>query len=136
MDGLIELQKEKTSLYLFENDSVHSYLSGEPAVIDYLGFLFDGKDIRIRPRSITKYYYRMRRKARTIARSNWISPRGKHITARKLYQIYSQSDDKQTFIGYVKKATRILRLNDPEAGAVIKKHKQKIAQAVKKGKKS
>ena len=136
MDGLIELQKEKTSLYLFENDSIHSYLSGEPAVIDYLGFLFDGKDIRIRPRSITKYYYRMRRKARTIARSGWISPRGKHITARKLYQIYSQSDDKQTFIGYVKKATRILHLNDPEAGAVIKKHKQKIAQAVKKGKKS
>ena len=38
--------------------------------INYLGFLFDGKNIKIRPRAITKYYYRMRRKARTIGRSN------------------------------------------------------------------
>lgn len=136
MDGLVELQKEKTSLYLFRNASVCAYPSGEPAVIDYLGFLFDGQDIKLRPRAITKYYYRMRRKARTIGRSNWMSPNKKHITAKKLYQIYSHSDKKQTFIDYAKRATHILDLHDSEAGAVIKKHKQKIAQAIKKGRKT
>lgn len=133
LGGLIELQREKTSLYLFEKDDLRSYPSGEPGIIDYLGFWFDGRDIRIRPRSITKYYYRMRRKARTIGRSNWVSPRRKHITARNLYQIYSHSDKKQTFIDYAKRATRLLSLHDPETSAVIKKHKQKIAQAIKKG---
>lgn len=132
LGGLIELQREKTSLYLFEKDDLRSYPSGESGIIDYLGFWFDGRDIRIRPRSITKYYYRMRRKARTIGRSDWVSPKRKHITARNLYQIYSHSDKKQTFIDYAKRATRLLDLHDPEASAVIKKHKQKITQAIKK----
>ena len=136
LGGLVELQREKTSLYLFENDSVRAYPSGESGIIDYLGFWFDGRNIRIRPRSITKYYYRMRRKARTIGRSHWQSPTGKRITARNLYQIYSHSETKQTFIDYAKKATRVLGLRDPEASAVIKKHKQKIAQAIKKARNS
>lgn len=134
LQGVVELQEEKTSLFLFEDDSVRSYPSGEPAAIDYLGFLFDGKDVRIRPRSITKYYYRMRRKARTIRRSKEAFSRGKHVASRNLYQIYSHSGKRLTFIDYAKRSTQILGIQDPETSAVIRKHKQKIAQAVKKRK--
>lgn len=133
MDGLIELQEEKTSLYLFEQGRICSYPSKDPAFIDYLGFWFDGKDIRIRPRSITKYYYRMHRKARTVGQSRGMTLHGKHISSRNLYQIYSHNDKKRTFIDYAKKARHVMDLHDPETDAVIKRHKQKIAQAVKAG---
>lgn len=133
MDGLIELQEEKTSLYLFEQGRIRSYPSKDPAFIDYLGFWFDGEDIRIRPRSITKYYYRMRRKARTVGQSRGMTLHGKHISSRNLYQIYSHNDKKRTFIDYAKKARHVMDLHDPETDAVIKRHKQKIAQAVKAG---
>ena len=133
MKGLIDLQKEKTSCYTYKNEVV--YEGDRPSSINYLGFLFDGKSIRIRPRAITKYYYRMRRKAHTIGRSNWTSSKGRHISAKELYSIYSRNDKKQTFIDYAKKAKGILKLNDQEADALIKHHKRKIAMAIKEGQK-
>lgn len=133
MKGLIDLQKEKTSCYTYKDEVI--YEGDQPSSINYLGFLFDGKSIRIRPRAITKYYYRMRRKAHTIGRSNWISSKGRHISAKELYSIYSRNDEKQTFIDYAKKAKGILKLNDQEADALIKHHKRKIAMAIKEGQK-
>jgi len=133
MKGLIDLQKEKTSCYTYKNEVV--YEGDQPSSINYLGFLFDGKNIRIRPRAITKYYYRMRRKAHTIGRSNWTSTKGKHISAKELYSIYSRNDEKQTFIDYARKAKGVLKLNDQEADALIKYHKRKIAMAIKEGQK-
>ena len=133
MKGLVDLQKEKTSCYTYKNEVV--YEGDRPSSINYLGFLFDGKSIRIRPRAITKYYYRMRRKAHTIGRSNWTSSKGRHISAKELYSIYSRNDEKQTFIDYAKKAKGILKLNDQESDALIKHHKRKIAMAIKEGQK-
>ena len=133
MKGLVDLQKEKTSCYTYKDEVI--YEGDQPSSINYLGFLFDGKNIRIRPRAITKYYYRMRRKANTIGRSNWTSSKGRRISAKELYSIYSRNDEKQTFIDYAKKAKRILKLNDQEADALIKHHKRKIAMAIKEGQK-
>ena len=133
MKGLIDLQKEKTSCYTYKYEVI--YEGDQPSSINYLGFLFDGKSIRIRPRAITKYYYRMRRKANTIGRSNWTSSKGRRISAKELYSIYSRNDEKQTFIDYARKAKGILKLNDQEANALIKHHKRKIAMAIKEGQK-
>ena len=133
MKGLIDLQKEKTSCYTYKDEAI--YEGDQPSSINYLGFLFDGKSIRIRPRAITKYYYRMRRKAHTIGRSNWTSSKGRRISAKELYSIYSRNDEKQTFIDYARKAKGILKLNDQEANALIKHHKRKIAMAIKEGQK-
>ncbi|WP_195279848.1 antiviral reverse transcriptase Drt2 [Clostridium sp. J1101437_171009_A5] len=133
MKGLIDLQKEKTSCYTYKDEVI--YEGDQPSSINYLGFLFDGKNIRIRPRAITKYYYRMRRKAHTIGLSNWTSSKGRRISAKELYSIYSRNDEKQTFIDYARKAKGILKLNDQEANALIKHHKRKIAMAIKEGQK-
>lgn len=125
------MQKEKTSCYIYKNDAI--YKDDKLTSINYLGFIFDGQNTRIRPRAITKYYYRMHRKAYTIGRSNWMSPKGKHISAKELYSIYSDNNNKQTFISYARKAKIVMKLNDPEAESLIKNHKQKIALAIKKG---
>ena len=134
MNGLVEIKKKKTSCYTYKNGVV--YKDDKPANINYLGFLFDGNNIKIRPRAITKYYYRMRRKAHTIGRSNWISPKGRHISAKKLYAIYSKNEERQTFIDYAREAKKILKLNDKETDALIRRHKRKIAMAIKEGQKN
>ncbi len=133
MKGLIDLQEEKTSCYIYKNNII--YEDNQPSNVNYLGFLFDGKNIKIRPRAITKYYYRMRRKAHTIVRSNWTSAKCRHISAKKLYSIYSDNEEKQTFIDYAKNAKKILKLNDQETDSLIKYHKRKIAMAIKEGQK-
>lgn len=133
MEGLIDLQKDKTSSYVFYQNAIHSYPSLKIDTLDYLGFIFNGETIKIRPKAITKYYYRMRRKAHTIGRFNWVSPTGRHISARKLYSIYAHREQGQTFIDYVKRAKMVLCLSDSEAEALIKRHKHKIAQAIKEG---
>lgn len=139
----LDLQSEKTGTYIFDNGTIAEYPSKTLTQIDYLGFIFDGKNTKVRPRSITKYYYRMRRKARNIGRRNWKSPTGKHITAKKLYEIYSASDKnslqtstgdrRQTFIDYIKRADKTLRLSDKESDSLTKYHKRKISQAIKSG---
>lgn len=133
MHGLIDLQRDKTAYYIFKENTIYSYPSQEKSTLDYLGFIFNGGTAKIRPRAITKYYYRMRRKAHTIGRSNWTSPTGRHISAKKLYGIYAHREEGQTFIDYVKRAKRVLRLCDSESEALIKRHKHKIAQAIKEG---
>ena len=106
LDGLVELQKEKTAQYIFDKNQIYEFPSGKTSQIDYLGFIYDGKIIRMRPKAITKYYYRMRRKAHTIGKSGWISKYGRHITAKELYDIYSYGGERQTFIDYAKKAKK------------------------------
>lgn len=128
VDRLI-LQKEKTKKYIYKDKKVFD-LSGSKAEVDYLGFLFDGEKIKIRPKSITKYYYRMRRKAKTIASMRCFFS-NKPISATKLYEIYSTGGKKQTFIDYAKRANSILHLTDSETHALIKHHKRKIAKAIK-----
>ncbi len=158
--GLLELQEEKTNCYIYKEEHVYEldlaeiiptatqYTAGKLTAVNYLGFLFDGKNIKIRPKAITKYYYRMRRKVRTIRRSNWVTTKGKPVVPKRLYEIYADDSKaqhrnqtatnkkadkpKQTFISYARRANGILKLNDSEAASVIKNHKHKIAQALKK----
>ena len=134
MKGLIDLQQEKTVIYIYDGNRTLTYPTNEPCYINYLGFLFNGRDVKLRPKAITKYYYRMRRKARTIGKSNWKTSKGKHISAKNLYSIYSSNDKNQTFIDFAKNAKSILNLNDSEVDSLIKNHKHKISEAIKRGK--
>lgn len=131
MHGLIDLQEEKTHFYMY-HDGLTLDENGNPSSIDYLGFILTGKDIKVRPRAITKYYYRMRRKAHTIGRNNWKSKTGKRISAKNLYELYSHNPNRQTFIDYIKRADHIMTLNDSESSALIKRHRHKIHQAINK----
>lgn len=94
--------------------------------IDYLGFSFDGANRRIRAKAITKYHYKMRRKARTVA----VQGRG----ARNLYGTYSKHAHRLigrgSFVDYAKKASDAMHLNDPAADSVIRRDMEKIAKAI------
>lgn len=75
----------------------------------------------------------MHRKAKTIGKMNWKSPKGNRISAKNLYDIYSKNGSKQTFIDYAEKANKVLNLKDPETDSLLKNYKRKIKNAIKKG---
>ena len=98
--------------------------------IDFLGFRFNGKEVRIRPKTITKYYYRMYRKAKTVAKVGGYTPDGKHISCKELYSLYSERGARgRNFLSYVYKADGIYDHREPITRDT-KRHMQKIRKAL------
>ncbi|MCI1985926.1 MAG: reverse transcriptase/maturase family protein [Lactobacillus sp.] len=76
----LDIEPTKTKLYSYNQDShavmLHDVQNAEkqkPGKIDYLGFIFDGVSVSMRPKSIYKFIYRGRRKI------------GKYITLGRSY---------------------------------------------------
>lgn len=118
----LELQPEKTQLYVFDNQQIIScneeYLpnaTNSKNIISYLGFTFDGKKVTIRSKTIAKYYERMYHKVDNITKNKRRSPRGKVITLRNLYRLYSYKGKKVdmknkkhgNFLSYVDRAIKV-----------------------------
>ena len=139
-DGL-SLQPEKTQIYTAHNAEIWRYAiplcqETEPqkSFISFLGFTFDGQRVDIRGKTSSKYYYRMRRKARTIAKSGGISPTGKHISNRNLYDKYSIRGafrGKGNFFTYVENARKVFE-ESSTIGSATKRHMQKIREEISK----
>ena len=72
-------------------------------IIDFLGFSFDGQRVTIRDKTISKYYNRLYRKANTIVKNHGVSPKGKTISAKNLYQKYSYKGSRSYQIRAAKK---------------------------------
>ena len=90
--------------------------------IDYLGFTFDGKEITIRDKTISKYYYRLYRKLKTIVKNEGYTPSGKRISCKNLYEKYtvkgahlkdSNGHIKGNFISYVQRAQKVFGEDEP-----------------------
>lgn len=95
--------------------------------INFLGFSFDGKKIYIRPKTISKYYYRMRRKAHSIAGNI------NKVGADNLYMRYSERGAKGrrgNFFTYVNNAERTFG-NDEMIRHDVRNHMSKIRKLLK-----
>lgn len=100
----LQIQKEKTEIRIYEDGEIKES-DNKPSKIDYLGFLLDGKTIKIREKSVFKYYSRAYRKAK-ISKERTKS-RGIKTYRKKLYQIYTHLGSSYrygNFISYTKKA--------------------------------
>ncbi len=104
--------------------------------INFLGFSFDGEKISIRSKTVSKYYYRMYRKAKNIALHGGYTPSGKHISGENLYRRYSErgaTGKTGNFLSYVSRAQK--KFGSGEAiTRDTKRHMQKIRKALKKRK--
>lgn len=109
------------------NRDISPYICNKPCFLDYLGFRFDGKSIKIHPHIIASYYNRLGQKALTIVKNNWMSPKGNHISAKNLYRLYSNDRNGSNIVRYLQRCKSLLKLNDPEAEAIINNSKHKIA---------
>lgn len=140
----LTLQPDKTQFFRYElgvltncGKLFYSNADCEKRYINFLGFTFDGKKVSIRAKTISKYYYRMYRKAKTISKNGGHTSAGKRISCRNIYKLYScrgAEGKRGNFITYVNRAKK-------EFGAEelinrdTKRHMQKIRKAITKYKK-
>lgn len=131
----VSVQEEKTDRYWYSRGKGYGFVhkisscggtEERPVHIDYLGFTFDGTRVRLRAKAISKYHYRMRRKARSAVKQK----KGR----RNLYGLYSEKSweitRKRCFVDYARRAQHDLLLDDPECEAVVKHNMEKIAKAI------
>lgn len=113
------LKDEKTRVYYYENnnlinvnDSFLNIKKNTKNELEYLGFAFDGKKIRIRDKTLSKYYYRMYKKIKTIAKCHGYTKLGNRVSGKELYRLYSKfgSNEKTgNFITYTRRVKRKMR---------------------------
>ncbi|AIF65229.1 reverse transcriptase [Terribacillus saccharophilus] len=127
-DGLI-IQDEKTEMRLYKNKSILNE-NMEAATLDYLGFVTDGRFMRIREKSLFKYYTRAYRKAKTSRRISYATKRPG--PRKELYDLYTHLgyDYKYygNFISYAYKAHALMN-NLPTNSLIrkqIKRHWYKV----------
>lgn len=139
------LQPDKTKIYKYKSKMLENCnslflenMDNEKNEIDYLGFTFDGEKITIRDKTISKYYYRLYRKIKTIVKNGGYTPRGKKISCKNLYEKYSvkgarlkdsNGHIKGNFITYVERAQKIFGEDEP-IDKKTRKHMMKIRHAL------
>lgn len=136
----LTLQTEKTQFFSYDGTVLCNCgkLFSDTAdcghrFINFLGFTFDGSKISIRSKTVSKYYYRMRRKAKTIRKLNSGDGKDGHVSCQNLYRLYSERGsygEKGNFLSYVRRAQRSYGGNELITRDT-KRHMQKIRKALK-----
>ena len=135
----LTLEPSKTQYFHYADSELencgkqfHAEADGSSRFINFLGFTFNGRQVSIRAKTISKYYYRMYRKAKNIAKAGGYTPAGKHISCENLYRRYSErgADGKPgNFLTYVSRAEREYGSNEAITRDT-KRHMQKIRKAL------
>ncbi|WP_462410415.1 reverse transcriptase domain-containing protein [Neobacillus sp. Marseille-QA0830] len=131
-ENRVTMGADKTSTLFYSNNRIYtdSQYSNQ-SKLDYLGFTFDGKAVKIREKSLFKYYHRTYKKITSI---NGASIRlGKKVGRKKLYSLYSHLGKNYkgygNFISYAKRAHDVFLKNDKIESHIyrqIKRHWNKI----------
>lgn len=133
------LKDEKTRVYYYEeeklkniNEDFLTTISNTKNELEYLGFCFTGDKIKIRDKTMSKFYYRMYKKIKTIAIAHGKTKNGNNISAKNLYRLYSEYgkyDKKGNFITYNERCEKIFHDLDKyfvsyKAGFIMKLKKR------------
>lgn len=131
----VKIAKEKTKFYIYQNNIlIDEENTNQKVYLDYLGFSFDGHEIYLRDKTLSKYYYRMYRKIKTIIRNNGITHKNNVISCADLYDKYSikKKREKGNFITYIQRIEKIFGKNDSKNISCIKyRHLKKIKNRLK-----
>ncbi|MED1085489.1 reverse transcriptase domain-containing protein [Bacillus mycoides] len=104
----LEIQPEKTAKYIYTDNKILDELL-QPSFLDYLGFTFDGNSVKIREKSLFKYYSRAYKKVRLCNRRT--AKHKQKSYRRSLYQNYTHLGKKRkghgNFLSYVSRAQHI-----------------------------
>jgi len=117
----LSIQKKKTEKYAFLHNGTRIVSRNldedadrsipEVNQLQYLGFVFDGEDIRIRPSSLTQYYRRMNGAIKAEANRALEDPIDKEepvIRRSSLYERFSHKG-KRNFVQYAYRAADIMK---------------------------
>lgn len=135
----IRIQKEKLECKLFRQRKIIDIAQYKPSQIDYLGFSFNGIDVKIREKSIGKFY----RDAKKLIHKSHVLKRRKSLkklpNRHKIYSLYTDFGRstlyRSNFIDYAKRAQRIFDILSPNTNNTmmeqIKNRKKIIEKALR-----
>ncbi|PNU23264.1 reverse transcriptase domain-containing protein [Bacillus sp. FSL H8-0516] len=146
------IHPQKTQILTFDGRKIFDIKSQSLSKIDYLGFIFDGNEVRIREKSIYKYYrtvYKLIKKGEIVSRKKGFTKDRIRLTyKRKIYQHYHQLGERTdikynyrkrefgTFITYANKCNKIFNEISPLTTNLmkeqIKNHQKKINKKIQK----
>lgn len=111
----LELNEDKTEQF-FYNKGRLEVITGNSSLINYLGFTFDGKDVRIREKSLFKFYNRAYKKIKkvNISKSKMYFIAGEKAVY-KSYTHLGNTKSRKTygnFLTYAYKAQKIFESSD------------------------
>jgi len=135
------LNEGKTDIYRYDegSENIIEKLDGKEDLLDYLGFTFNGRQVRLREKSLFKYYSRAYKKVKTV--NNHLGKSDYYAVKKSLYKLYTHLGDKRygkeygNFITYARKAHEIFsasQLIESDINNQIKKHWNKINSRIKK----
>lgn len=133
----LELNEDKTEHFFYEKDRIEK-IAGESNLINYLGFTFDGNTVRIRDKSLFKYYCRAYRKIKSVKETK--DEKAFNAGKKAIYQSYTHlgvgknSKEHGNFLTYAYKADRIFSESDLlkcEIRNQVKRHWSKIDKMLK-----
>lgn len=133
----LELNEDKTEHFLYNNETINK-IKGQNNLINYLGFTFDGKTVRIRDKSLFKFYCRAYRKIKKV---NENTDEKAFVAGKKaIYQSYTHlgvkkhSKDYGNFLTYAYKADEIFNKSKVLRSDIrnqVKRHWNKIDSKLK-----
>jgi hypothetical protein len=140
----LHLQPDKTKVFHYQqgtltscDNSLFPNLTNGKNIMDYLGFSFDGNKISIRDKTVSKYYYRMNRRATIVGRrSAGLGQNGKRPDYYGLYKKYSHLGMKPTkgnhgnFITYVNRCIDVFGMSE-KVHVVKQRHMRKMNRIIK-----
>lgn len=130
----IELKQEKTNIYSYVGNIIKCInkevldVKNKNNIISFLGFSFDGENITLRHKTLTKYYYKLYRTVKRYKRGN------SKVSKKKIYDKFSTQGVGQkrgNFISYVKRSEKVF-CNEKKISKINKKSKQKVTEALSK----
>lgn len=133
----LELNEDKTEHFFYNNGSIEK-IKGQSNFINYLGFTFDGKTVRIRDKSLFKFYCRAYRKINKVNENT--DERSFNAGKKAIYHSYTHlgaskfSKDHGNFLTYAYKADEIFSQSEVLVSEIrnqVKKHWYKINSKLK-----
>lgn len=130
----LELEPSKTQIFAVAESRVENIgrdllekADVSKKVINFLGFTFDGQSVSVRSKTISKYYYRMYRKAKQFLRIQHCPERIIYIKAIR-YTVLKQNQG--IFLHYINHAKEVFG-EDELIDRDLKNHIPKIRKALK-----
>ncbi|MBD5401321.1 Reverse transcriptase (RNA-dependent DNA polymerase) [bacterium] len=133
----LDLNEDKTEHFFYNNGKVEKIM-GASNLINYLGFTFDGKNVRIREKSLFKYYCRAYRKIERVKKAK--DEKAFNAGRKAIYQSYTHLGvgknprEHGNFLTYAYKADKIFSQSKElncEIRNQVKRHWQKIENRLK-----
>lgn len=138
------LHPEKTEFFRYNCNTQNKInkIAGDGKILNYLGFAFDGDIVKLREKSLFKYYSRAYKKVKTVNRHK--NKTDYFAIKKSLYQLYTHLGDKKyrsnkkckknkyrygNFITYARRAHELMSSSEllkSEIRNQIKKHWKKI----------